>query len=217
MRPHEERPSTRLRGDSGAALLEGALVALPFFILMFGMLEYGLVFKSYLSLASAANSSGRAASTFGNAAYSDYRILRTINEGAGGIDREKIHTIVIWHAAGPDDAPPAACLDGDGSTGSGSPAWTGACNVYDYTDFEWDEADFDCNSATSGPADYQWCATNRKDWLSDTDAGGPLKRGTDYIGVYVEADYDMLTGMFGSQLSLNETSITRIDAQGLGG
>jgi hypothetical protein len=215
MRSDEQRVSPRLQGDRGAALLEGAVVALPFFILMFGMLEYGLVFKSYLSLASATNSSGRAASTFGNAGNSDYLILRTINEGAGGMDREAIHTIVIWHATGPDDSPPAACLDGDGSVGTGAPAYVGACNVYDYTDFEWDEADFDCDPLTAGPVDYDWCATDRKDWLSDTDATGPLKRGTDFIGVYVEADYDMLTGMFGSQLSLSETSITRIDAQGL--
>ena len=61
-------------------MIEGAIVALPFFILLFGIAEFGITFKAYLSLTAATNTSARAASTFGSDPGSDYFILRRINE-----------------------------------------------------------------------------------------------------------------------------------------
>src|SRR5262245_20847547 len=178
----------RCQGDQGAAMIEGAIVALPFFILLFGIVEFGITFKAYLSLTAATNTSARAASTFGSDTGSDYFILRRINESGSGLGRTNINHIVIWHASGPDDTPPAACLDGDGSGGTGGAAKTDACNVYTPYDFAYVEADFDCNSGNGGPPDSNWCPTARKDFLADTDSTGPLVYGTDYIGVYVDID-----------------------------
>jgi Flp pilus assembly protein TadG len=202
----------RCRGDEGVALIETAIIALPFFILVFGLLEFGVVFKSYLSLSSAVNTSARGASTFGSQGDADYHILRRINESASALGRSNITRIVIWHASGPTDSPPAGCVGGTATSGSGAPLYTGACNVYDVDDFAWAVADFDCDSSDGGPDDDNWCPSDRKDYLA---SGGGLPYGTDYIGVYVEVDHQLLTGLWGSEMTMSEYVVTRIEAQGL--
>ncbi len=207
----------RLSGDDGAALIEGALVAGPFFLLVFGILEFGLLFKDHLSVAAVATSSARSASTLGSYVESDFRILEQIDKRAAGLNRRNIHTIVIWHATGPGDPVPAGCLDGTGQDGAAPPGRSyGACNVYDYTDLAgWDVSDFDCDPA-SGPADYNWCASDRKDFIIDDPDTAWDDAGTDYVGVYVAADYSYITGLFGDTATLSSSSIIPIEPQSLG-
>ncbi len=213
----QERRHSRLRGDDGAALIEGALVAGPFFLLVFGILEFGLIFKDHLSIESVSTTSARSASTLGSHGEADYQILQQINRRALGVPRSSIHTIVVWHATGPGDTVPAGCKAGNGSVGStvGGRDFVGACNVYDYNDFAWDVEDFDCNVTTEpppiGPADHFWCPEDRKDTVLDA------PEGSDYIGIYVAADYDYITGMFGDSTTLSASTIIPIEPAGLVG
>ncbi len=202
----------RLQGDGGAALIEGALVSLPFFILVFGILEFGLVFKDHLSLKSVTSSSVREASIIGADESADFFILDAINRGAVGVNRNSIQRIVVWHPEDVNSPIPPACKNGTGSDGGSYPHY-GACNVYDYTDFDaWAEDDFDCNITTPGPEDYNWCGDLRKDYLAESSSGAG-DEGTFYVGVYVEADYDLITGLFGESITLSSNTIVPIEAQ----
>ena len=54
------RRALRFAGDRrGAAAVEFALIALPFFMLLFGKLELGLLFMASTTIESAADTSGR--------------------------------------------------------------------------------------------------------------------------------------------------------------
>jgi hypothetical protein len=206
----------RIQGDRGAALVEGAIVALPFFILVFGVLEMGLLLKTHLAASNVVTTSSRSAATFGSDGSSDYEILTTINESLVGIDRANVGDIVIFHGAGSDAKPNDLCLNRSrwgGTVGAQGP-FTGACNVYTTDDFGWDVSDFDCDPTTTpGPNDDNWCPQDRKDWTANTEAGYPYS-GTDYIGVYVDIEYDYITGIFGDSLSIDDQMIVRIEPSG---
>ena len=120
----------RLADDSGAVMVEAALVTPLLVFLLFGTLEFGLLFRSYLTLNNAAQGGARAASIAGNQLDADYKILQSIKKESGAIQRSSVQRITIYHAANTTDEPTAGCTTGTPSAGSGSPSWTGACNVY---------------------------------------------------------------------------------------
>ncbi len=143
-------PSKRLQGDGGAALIEGALVSMPFFILIFGMLDFGILMKDYLSVSNTTRVGVRSASVVADDSNADFFILDAVERASVGLNRTKIERIVIWHATGEDDSPSSTCTSGSfsGSAGSGAPLYAGACNVYRPADFNYQAGDFDCDNAT---------------------------------------------------------------------
>ncbi len=218
------RPAKRLQGDGGAALIEGALVAMPFFILIFGMLDFGILMKDYLSLSNTTRVGVRSASVVANDANADYFILDAIKKASVGLNRTKIDRIVIWHASGEDDVPSNTCTTGSlsGTGGTGAPLYTGACNVYRPADFNYQAGDFDCDNATDGvvtpgvgPKDEAWCGPKRKVGVNPRFVGDG--DGTDYIGVWVKYNFNFVTGLFGDGMELTEQVIHRIEPQGLNG
>lgn len=68
-------------GESGAALVEMAIILPLLLILVFGIVEYGLVFKEKLTIAAAATSSARTGATMGTRAEADYAILQALEAG----------------------------------------------------------------------------------------------------------------------------------------
>lgn len=68
-------------GERGAALVEMAIVLPLLVLLVFGIIEYGLLFKEKLTIAAAATSSARTGATMGTRAEADFAILQALEAG----------------------------------------------------------------------------------------------------------------------------------------
>ena len=173
--------------------MEGALVAPLFLLIIFGVFEFGLLFRSYLTLSSGVRAAARAASTAGSDANADFLILQSITNNTRALKTSQIQVIVIFKATSTTTPVPTACLTASVSTGS-TP-----CNRYVSTDLARPIAQFGC--LTGGP-DTAWCPTARKDRLSDP---------PDYIGVYMKVQHKYATGVFGGTKTLTDTVIMRVE------
>lgn len=178
-------------GERGATLVEGALVAPLFFLLIFSILEFGLVFRQYLTMSTADRNGTHAASTAGNAAQADYVTLQAIKKSSTTIKTSEIAAIVIFKASGPaasiNDVTLQACL---------TASVAGVCNRYTATDLARPVGDFGNCSLGSASPDRFWCPTTRV-----VAASGP----PDYIGVYITTRYQAaVTKVFGKSYNLSE-------------
>ncbi len=200
---------TRMRGDRGAALVEGAFVAAPFFMLIFGVFEFGLMFKSYLTVSNMTANGARTATAAGDALDADYQILTAVDRGGAALNRLRLNRIVIFHADGPGDSVPAACLSGT----TGSSAAGQECNVYFPNDLGLVAADFNCKTGASpGFAnDQYWCPNTRLAYPFDNTGAAQQ---IDHVGIYVEYDHGAVTGLFGDGWTLSDTTILRLEPQG---
>lgn len=198
--PQRALTARRRRGERGATLVEGALVAPLFFLLIFSILEFGLVFRQYLTMSTADRNGTRAASAAGNAAQADYVTLQAIKKSSVAIKPSEIKTIVIFKASGPkasitDDLLLQPCL---------TTSVAGLCNRYTVSDLSRPIGDFgNCAIGSTSP-DRFWCPTSRV-----VAASGP----PDYIGVYIATKYQAVTKIFGKSYDLSEQTVYRMEAQ----
>jgi Flp pilus assembly protein TadG len=196
----------RLRGDEGAALIEAAFVTPVFFLLIFGVLEFGSAFRTYLTLSNVTTTASRAAAVAGNDVDGDAQILTSIKKESAAISVSSIQRVVVYHASGPTDPVPSGCAGGTATSGTGSPSYTGACNVYTSADISTPTNAATC-SITS-PARF-WCPSVRK--VAATGTNGP----PDYVGIYVSAQHSYITGLFGKTLSLKSTTVAKLEPNSL--
>lgn len=187
----------RLSGDDGVALVEAAIHTPVFLLLVFGILEFGLLFNSYLTAANGTRDGGRMAAVMADKPDSDFEILRSVEAAVGALPRGTLSRIVIFRADDPHDAVPSSCADGLPSSGSNP------CNVYDPSDFDLDSDAFGCKPSSP---DRYWCPTDRNAALSDP---------PDYVGIWIQVDHEFATGLFGASRTIKDTTITRIEPQGL--
>jgi hypothetical protein len=68
-------------GERGAAMVEMAIVLPLLVLLVFGIVEYGLLFKEKLTIAAAATSSARTGATMGTRPEADFAILQALEAG----------------------------------------------------------------------------------------------------------------------------------------
>ena len=80
-RRQTDTATDRYRDQRGAVLVEMAFVLPVLFLLIFGSIEYGLMFKERLTIASAASSAGRTGATMGTLDEADIRILGALEAG----------------------------------------------------------------------------------------------------------------------------------------
>ena len=183
--------------EQGAALVEMAFVLPVLFLLIFGALEFGLVFKERLTIASAASSAGRTGATMGTRDAADMRILEALEAGLyDQVDASIIVQVEIFRAN-----PITGAKD------------LSAVNAYDYVPAlpcKWDP----CPDPDNGsPADYggPWVPSGRDTTL---DPGGG---GLDVLGVEVTYDHDPVTNLF-SFLDRNfaERALVRLEPDTFG-
>lgn len=196
----------RARGERGAALVEAALITPVFAVLLFGIIEYGLTFRDYLTVANASRDGARAASAYGDDTYADYNVLQVIEQSTKGFRPNEIQRVIIFDAGGVGGSvlnashPAHACLNGP---------VVNRCNVYTAADLARPRSDFGC-----GPSepDHYWCpsALNGQDGREVRASVGP-----DYVGVYVQTRHNFITGMFGSGMDLDDELVMRIEPQEL--
>ncbi len=185
--------------EEGAALVEMAFVLPVLFLLIFGALEFGLVFKERLTIASAAASAGRTGGSMGDREAADMRILEALEAGLyDQVDASIIVKVEIFKA--------------DPVTGAKD---LSAINSYDYLPAlpcKWDP----CPDPDNGsPPDYgsgTWIPAVRDTTL---DPGGG---GLDVLGVEVTYDHDPVTNLF-SFLDRNfaERALVRLEPDTFGG
>ncbi len=188
--------SRNRRNERGASLVEAALIAPLFLLIIFFILEMGLVFRNSLTTDNASREGARAASAKGNESDADYFVLRTVQHGLEAMGLEEVEYVVVFEASGPNSSLPDACKTGSVSN---------LCNHYTVSDFfaELDDAaGNDTGNFRCGTRDSSWCPTTRETSLS---------AGTDYIGVHVATKHEYVTGMFGSGMTLGETTILKVE------
>jgi hypothetical protein len=184
------RHGTRRRrsGERGAALVEAAIITPLLLLLIFGVIEFGFLFKDALTLANATRSGARVGSSSANDPLADYNILKAIEPSKSFA---KINDIVVYKADGPDGTVPPNCIN------SGV---AGLCNHYTAADLSIDQASF------LSPGFFQsqdWPSSARQ--CSPTSPGGP-----DYLGVWVNAQHNSTVGFFPSR-TLHDYTVMRVE------
>jgi len=195
--------------DRGVTLIELSLVALAMFTLIFGVFEFGMVFRDRLAVNDAVASGTRAASINGRklgpgGETADYYVIRAIREETSSINPIDIDQIVVFKGRSPGagDAAsqvPAACKRGTPVADS--------CNVYDPNEAflrvqSGDAGYFSCTSNPSGPA----CS-----WDPETRVDGPESNQIEYVGVWMRVDHPLVTGLFGRTITIEATSVGRLE------
>lgn len=201
------------RRERGASIVEAAFVTPLFFLLIFGIFEFGFLFRNYLTIGNAGREGARAASVAGSAPDADFVVLRTIDHAFDAWGVENLDFVVVYHAQGPDSTLPAACKLGPVG-GSGS--LPGLCNYFTPAEFllALDDANgdptpyFRCQ-ATS--VDRHWCPTDRDSALGAVSPDPLFEDGPAYIGVYLQAEHRYITGLFGSSKTLSIDNVIRIE------
>jgi Flp pilus assembly protein TadG len=196
--------------ESGAALVEAAFVFPIFMLLLFGMIEFGFIFKDSLTLSTMVQTGARTGAELGSASSTgpssaDYQILSTMAAESSALNAQVL-SVVIFNAdsktAGvPLTAVPSQCTQGSGQSG--------VCNVYSAS--EWQAI----VSGTETGQDFSigcpgtcWDA----DWspaIRNTSQAAP---GPDFLGVYITAQHKNITGFF-KTITLHETDIIRLEPQ----
>lgn len=207
------RGGTRVAGDEGSVIVESALVFPVLFFILFGIIEVGLLFASYLTVGNAANAGGRAVAIYGNDLNADFELLEKVDEESAALAGSNIDRIVVYKASGPTDSIDnhPACKSGLGqnSGGHASPA-VGSCNVYTALDLADSDVDnFDCNDDPAPNKAKNYCPSKRKTAVQGTN--GP----PDYVGIYLEYEHEFFTGLFGESRELTAEVIVKLEPQSL--
>ncbi|HOT78869.1 MAG TPA: TadE/TadG family type IV pilus assembly protein [Microthrixaceae bacterium] len=192
LRFRHERSLTR--SERGAVVVESALALPLFLLLIFGTMEFGLAFRSYLTLANATRDAARFASTLGKDADADFQIVNEITGNLSGFKTGAIKKIIIFKATGPTSTTSSGALAAC-RTGS----VTGLCNTYIAGSISTNSANYGCNYTSP---DRFWCPAGRKVAVSDP---------PDYIGVYIETRHTGVTGVIGMTRDFSDEFVMRLE------
>lgn len=193
--------------ERGAAVVETAIVALLFFGLVFGLIEAGLIFRGYLTITNMSRDGARVASAADNPGFVDWQVLDTVRKSSAALPNRDILWIVVFKGSkteGVRSPLPAGCNNRDAAGNPAPIATSGACNVYTAADLEIARTAFALPTYTK---DDFWPGQSR-----DGNLGGfGADAGTDYVGVYVVARTQSVTGAIPVPDQLASTTIMRIE------
>ena len=208
-------------------LVEAAVVIPVLFLIVFGALEYGLLFRDSLTGSNVVRAGGRSLSAQANQTSADQAAVQALLPAAAGFSGglSKVSRVVVYIAtcANPADYTSQTTSRCGGATpirrvtemtGSGAACAqktqlsgvSGRCNVYSGSQLAEtnanDNTKWGCQASTQ---DRMWCPSTRI--ASQT-------TGTDYVGIHIEYSHDWVTGLFGSKRDLTEDVIFRVEPQG---
>ena len=166
-------------------MVEFALVAPLFFFIVFGGIELGLAFRSYLALENLSRSAARIASIERANPDSDQAIIDRIANQVDPLQGE-VQAIVIFQADSLDAEVPSDCTS-TGSIGN-------ACNTYTLTD-----------------GDFTMIAPIGDQGFPSAPTGAhPGRQAGDNVGIHIVFDYTYATGFFDT-LTLTTTTVEVIE------
>lgn len=218
-------------------MVEAVIVLPVLLLLIFSIIEVGGMLRSYSGTASAVRNGGRSASLAAADSMADAQILAKVARQADSMGRDEVQFVVVWHASGPGEAVPPACLPVSysspnsasvGHPGTG-PGAMGACSAYlapnkpggafamaEGTAVQPTSYYFGCAGPSDPDAwhklDCNWPPTSRQVLTSPRGAVTPYS--TDFVGIYLQARHDSYTGILGSGVTITDQSITLIEPQG---
>jgi hypothetical protein len=235
----------RGEGDRGAALLETLVVAPVFFLLIFGILEFGLIYRDYLTVGDAVTVGARSGAIVGPgtadifvddgsgtpteiSVNGDFAVMKSVREGMVAVPIDWIDRIVVFRVdpneAGSQSAlelMPDACKTGVSSAAH-------QCNVYQTRESflalegsvsAVDLDHFDC--VTSGDPACGWPPDDRCNGQAShcpsAMSNPPTSRDIDFIGVYIKINRSYLTGIFGDAFTFEQAHILRLEPGDVGG
>lgn len=174
--------SPRTRRERGAVAVEAALIT-PFFImLLVGIIEFGMFFKDYLSVASAVRAGARTASAEPRmTTYAQDAVNSVMAEGTA-FARGNVQEMWVYKA-NPTNKYPV-----------GASNFTGGCTTC--IKFTW-------NGTTFSPTYSNWLAANQSACAkSSTNPAGP-----DRVGVYMKVRHNAFTKFVFTSITIEDTAV----------
>jgi hypothetical protein len=192
------RPRQIGRGDTGATIVEFALLMPFLLVLALGTADMGLGWIATDRVESASAQAARVAAVSGARVEADRDVLVALATALPANELANLDRVVIFKP-GAAGAVPAGCIKT-----AGDPSETGAtdCNTYS-------GATARAATATSmtgfgggaGTKDRYWSPVSRNDALTDP---------PDYIGVWLRTTHDSQAGGFFGSITITKVTILRI-------
>ncbi len=182
-------------GESGALAVEAALVFPVVIILLFGIIEWGLVLREQVEVVSVARSGARTASSLAPQQRPyvppgepmTQTVMRSVESAATAMPRNAIDFILVYQAGA------------NGLPLSGSYSCAGA--------------EATCDRYTWNDASGAFLPTAGTTWTGSTINSCQGDVGIMSVGVYVQATHKMLTGLFGSTKTLSSATVMQFEPQ----
>jgi hypothetical protein len=189
-------------------MVELALVMPVLLVLVLGIMDYGFALREANRLERAVSSAARTGATLANYKYTDYEILKSVDAATSGIDGLVVEKVVVYKTDVNGGPPSAACIGGSGE-----------CNVYTAAQLAEDNAEvgfggraFGQPTSCAGDWDANWCPMS-------ANPPAPQSRERrrnevappDYIGVYIEADYEGITNLLPTGVAMQKYAVFAIE------
>ena len=135
--------------------------------------------------------------------------MLAIKKASSAMPLSQINYVVIWKASDAANTVPPRCKTGGrtvvDATKAGSLGW-GTCSKYVTSEIRNPSLGWNCTG--SSPARF-YCSTLRQVTLQ------PVATGPDYLGVYINVSHPWVTGLFGSQITMSDEAVTKLEPQRL--
>ncbi len=172
--------------ERGAAVVEAVLIFPLLLLLVFGVINYGLAFSDGATLRSSTRSGARIGAAQSKQATQYSSVVSAVNRAVAGVSTAVPQQLWIYNASGVPEGGPASC------------AASASC-----TTILWDPGSK--SFPTSTPAGG---------WAWDPSTQWTCPGHSDRIGVTVIANFSFITGLFGGDRTLKETTILDLEPQG---
>ncbi len=189
------------RPERGSAMVEFAFVLPVLALMCFGVIEFGLAWQDRLTVQTAVRAGVRVGSADGKVPTADKGVLLGVGAVLYDLGLANVSWVLVYKSTTTDGAVPPACLTPTPHSVSGScNAYTGA-QLQDVVDGDAPASWFGCGV---GSLDLSWCPAARQSVQAI---------GNDYLGVRVTVRHPMLTGFFGSVITLDDDAVMRLEPQ----
>lgn len=181
--------------EKGAALVEMAIVLPLLLILVFGIVEYGMLFRERLTIAAATSSAARTGATMGKRDAADFRMLQALEAGLyDQVDSDVLISVDIFRA----DPNTGAKISDDVNTYAFDPINFPSCH--------WNPCPDPTSGSYYGFAGAGWIPSDR---VTTLDAVGG---GLDVLGIEVTYHHSDITGFIpGVDRDLVERALIRLE------
>jgi Flp pilus assembly protein TadG len=189
-------------------MIEFVLIATLLLLLLSAVVDLGLAWRRSNEVAGTLRSSARVVAGLGKDGAADYQALFSLNAGVVEIGNANVNRVIVYHSTTANGAVPAACLAiTPTSSGAGSTAPNAECNVYSREQLAaLSPSDYTASGAASCPNskfDHWFCPATREN---------RQKVGADYVGVWMEVDYDYVVGALpGNGVTIRDKAVMRIE------
>lgn len=150
--------------ERGSSMIEFAIVATLLFMLVFGIVEFGLAFRDRLTVGNASQSAARVGTAVGNGAEADLRMLQALEQTLANLPSSGIGVVkyVEFYEA-----------DANGNPAGGCPGPNCVRYAYNYVDGPGPLCDWNpCPTATGGPYGGPWVPNVRNVAVDNLDVMG---------------------------------------------